>query len=111
VAVRDTERMRLAFVARVARDAQGDFALALKLWPGVPRALTLRPDSFAEDAPLPALLLAESPEDRATLITPPRAYTPGRILRSVDSSGERRFRLTRLIQRGADFERIAFDDE
>jgi len=34
-----------------------------------------------------------------------------RILRSVDSSGERRFRLTRLIQRGADFERIAFDDE
>jgi len=111
VAVRDTERMRLAFVARVARDAQGDFALALKLWPGVPRALTLRPDSFAEDAPLPALLLAESPEDRATLITPPRAYTPGRVLRSVDSSGERRFRLTRLIQRGADFERIAFDDE
>jgi len=40
----------------------------------------------------------------------PRAFTPGRRLRSLDG-GERKFHLTRLIQRGADFERVAFEEE
>jgi hypothetical protein len=32
------------------------------------------------------------------------------MLRSLDSGPERRFRLTRLLQRGADFERVAFEE-
>jgi hypothetical protein len=30
-------------------------------------------------------------------------------MRSLDSGPEYRFRLTRLLQRGADFERVAFE--
>jgi hypothetical protein len=108
--VRDEERTRLGFVSRVARGLRDELMLALKLWPGTPRALTMRPvaTSMAEEPPLPAILLAESPEDRATLVLQPRAFTPGRVLRATGP--ERKFRLTRLVQRGADFERVAFED-
>ena len=41
---------------------------------------------------------------------PPRTFNPGRVLRSIDAGPERRFRLTRLLQRGADFERVAFEE-
>jgi cyclic-di-GMP-binding protein len=112
IVARDDERTRLGLVSRIARGLQGELALALKLWPGTPRALTMRPvsTSMAEEPPLPAILLAEAPEDRATLIMQPRAFTPGRVLRSTDGGPERKFRLTRLVQRGADFERVAFED-
>ena len=43
IVVRDDERTRLGMVSRVARGLQGELALALKLWPGTPRALTMRP--------------------------------------------------------------------
>jgi hypothetical protein len=70
---------RLGYAARVARGLEGDLTLALKLWPGTPRALTMRPvsTSMAEESPLPGILLAESPEDRATLIMQPRAFHSG----------------------------------
>jgi hypothetical protein len=44
------------------------------------------------------------------LIVPPRTFNPGRSLRSMDAGPERRFRLTKLIHRGADFERVAFEE-
>ena len=112
VILRDEERTRLGFLSRVSWRASEELALAVKLWPGTPRALTLRPVStnYSEEQPLPGILLAESPEDRATLIMQPRAFTPGRRLRSLDG-GERKFHLTRLVQRGADFERVAFEEE
>ena len=66
--------------------------------------------AVAEDQPLPALMLSETPEDKPSLILPPRSFNPSRILRSLDAGPERRFRLTRLIHRGADFERVAFEE-
>jgi len=112
VVVRDEERLRLAYVARVARSGDGTLAMALKLWAGSPKALTLRPQSgtYSDEPPVAALLLGETPDDRPTLVMQPRAFTPGRQFRSVDGGGERRFRLTKLVQRGADFERIAFEE-
>jgi len=112
VVAKDDERTRLGYVSRVARGSEGELALALKLWSGTPRAMTMRPvsTSMAEEPPLPAILLAECPEDRATLVMQPRAFTPGRVLRSTDGGHERKFRLTRLVQRGADFERVAYED-
>ena len=41
---------------------------------------------------------------------PPRTFNPSRVLRSLDAGPERRFRLTRLLQRGVDFERAAFEE-
>ena len=63
------------------RGAEGELALALKLWPGTPRALTLRPisTSLTENSPIPGLLLAESPEDRPTLILQPPGVHAGAI--------------------------------
>ncbi len=112
VAVRDEERVRLGHVTRVAQDVHGELAVSLRLWSGTPRAVPVRPMSTAvtEDPPMPALLLTETPEDKASLLLPPRSFNPSRVLRTLDGGPERRFRLTRLLQRGADFERIAFEE-
>jgi hypothetical protein len=32
------------------------------------------------------------------------------VLRSLDAGPDRRFRLTRLLHRGTDFERVAFEE-
>ncbi len=111
-ALRDDERTRVAYVTRVAYDPQGDLAVSLKVYSGTPKAIVLRPftTAFAEDPPIPALLLAASTEEKASLIVPPRTFNPARILRTMDSGPERKYRLTRLIQRGADFERVAFEE-
>jgi hypothetical protein len=112
VVVRDEERVRLGYVTRVAQDMHAEFAVVVRLWSGTPKAIPVRPltTAVAEDPPVPALLLAETPEDKASLIVPPRTFNPSRVLRSLDSGPERRFRLTRLLQRGADFERVAFEE-
>jgi hypothetical protein len=112
VVVRDDERVRVGYVTRIALDPHGGLAVSLRLWPGSPRTVAVRPLSNAvtEDPPLPSLLLAETPEDKPCLILPPRTFNPSRVLRSLDAGPEHRFRLTRLLQRGADFERVAFDE-
>jgi len=110
--VHDDERVRLASVTRVALDGNGELALSLRLWPGTPRVIALRPltTSMAEDAPIPGLLLAESADEKASLLLPSRTFNPARVLRSIEVGPERRYRLTRLLQRGADFERVAFEE-
>jgi hypothetical protein len=112
VAVRDDERVRLGYVARVAFGPRDELSLALRLWSGNPKSIPVRPLSSAvtEDPPVPALLLAESPDDKPSLILPPRTFNPSRVLRTLDAGPERKFRLTRLLQRGADFERVAFEE-
>ncbi|HVN33876.1 MAG TPA: hypothetical protein VMU96_01335 [Casimicrobiaceae bacterium] len=104
-------RLRVGYVSRVALDAPEALGLTLRVWSGMPKALALRPLSAAgsEDAPLPALLLEETADDKASLLLPARTFNPSRVLRSIDPP-ERRFRLVRLLQRGADFERVAFEE-
>jgi hypothetical protein len=64
---------------------------------------------LSEEPPIPVILLGPTPDEKPSVITPPRTFNPGRMLRTLDTP-ERRFRLTRLIQRGADFERLAFEE-
>jgi hypothetical protein len=112
VVVRDDERTRMGYVTRVAFADSGEFALSIALWPGQPRTIAARPMSsaFSEELPMPAILLAATDEEPATMILPPRSFNPGRVLRSMDTGPERKFRLSRLVQRGGDFERVAFDE-
>jgi hypothetical protein len=112
VVVRDDERTRMGYVTRVAFAESGEFALSVALWPGQPRTIAARPMSsaFSEELPMPAILLAATDEEPATMILPPRSFNPGRVLRSMDTGPERKFRLSRLVQRGGDFERVAFDE-
>ena len=112
VVLRDDERIRVGVVTRVALGANGQLAMDFKAWPGMPRAIAVRPmaSAYSEDPPLPLLELAESPEEPASAIVPSRTFAPGRVLRSMESGPERRFKLTKLILRGADFERVAFEE-
>ena len=111
VALHDDERTRLGWVTRVALDPAGALFVELKCWPGSPRAIAVRPMSsaFSEDPPLPVVELVESPDDAGSLVVPPRTFAPGRLLRSMDAGPERHFKLTKLLHRGADFERVAFE--
>ena len=112
VIARSDGQVRVGFVTRVTQGAEGQLGLSLRLWSGVPRPMTLLPLSTAgaEDSPLPALLLDETPDDKACLVLPPRTFNPSRVLKTLDPGRERRFRLTRLLQRGFDFERAAFEE-
>ncbi len=109
---RSDGRIRVGCVTRVALGTPTELALSLRLWSGSPKAIALLPLSAAgsEEAPLPALVLAETPDDKACLVLPPRTFNPSRVLRALNAGAERRFRLTRLLQRGVDFERVAFDE-
>jgi hypothetical protein len=71
------------------------------------RALTTM---LVEESPIPALMIGATPDDKPCIVLPPRTFSAGRTLRSVSSGPERRFRLARLVQRGADFERVAFEE-
>jgi hypothetical protein len=112
VVVRDDERTRMGYVTRVAIGAPGELAMSLSFWSGQPRSIPMRPQTvaFAEELPLPALMLAANEDEAASLIVPPRTFNPSRMLRSMDTGPERKFRLTKLLQRGGDFERVAFEE-
>lgn len=111
VVLRDEERVRCGYVTRVALDGHGDLSVTVRLWAGAPTALVVRPYTtiLSEEPPFPGILIGPTPDEKPTFITPPRTFNPGRMLRTLDSP-ERRFRLTRLSQRGADFERVAFEE-
>jgi hypothetical protein len=112
VTLRDDERTRLGHVTRIALDGDGALAANVRLWPGNPRTIAVRSlqSAFSEDPPMPVIELAESPEEPASLVVPPRTFSPGRQLRSMNAGPERRFKLVKLLQRGADFERVAFEE-
>lgn len=112
VTLRDDERTRLGYVTRVALEADGTLAANVRLWTGNPRTIAVRSlqAAFSEDPPMPLIELVASTEEPASAIVPPRTYAPGRQLRSMSTGPERRFKLTKLLHRGADFERVAFEE-
>ncbi|HVO87807.1 MAG TPA: hypothetical protein VMV45_04635 [Casimicrobiaceae bacterium] len=112
VVIRDEDRMRLAYVARVAQGPGAKLMLTLRLYPGMPKSIAVRPIStaFSEEPPMPVLQVGESEAEPATLIVGPRVFNASRVLRTVDTGPERMLRLTHLVQRGADFERVAFEE-
>jgi hypothetical protein len=112
VVIRDDERLRCGHVTHVALDSRDELTLGIKLWPGAPTAIAVRAltTMLVEEAPIPTVILGATPDEKPAMLFPPRTFTAGRIFRTLSSGPERRFRLTRLLQRGADFERVAFDE-
>jgi hypothetical protein len=112
VAVREDEEVRLGYVTRVECAEHGVPGVAVRTFPGLPRTVALRGLStmFNEEPPTAGLLLAEAGDEPSSLLVAPRTFTAGRVLRTVDRGAERKFRLSRLVQRGADFERVAFEE-
>jgi len=55
------------------------------------------------------LLLTESPEEPATLVMSPRAFVLNRVMRCEEPGPVQKLKLTHIVQRGGDFERVAFE--
>ena len=83
--VRDEQRVRCGHVSRVALDGHGDLSVAMKLWGGAPTALVVRPFTtmLSEEPPMPVILLGATPDDKPTVLAPPRTFNAGRMLRSL----------------------------
>ena len=112
VAVREEGELRLGHVSRVAVAADGGVELALRLWAGAPKVFAVRlvnPNRTEEPA-VPAMLLEATPEEPPTLVMSPRAALPNRVLRCDEPGPVRKLKLTHVVQRGGDFERVAFED-
>ncbi|MDQ6619612.1 MAG: hypothetical protein M3Z31_07935 [Pseudomonadota bacterium] len=109
VVLRDAGQLSLAYVTRVAQEDDAVLHLSLHVFNGKPQAVCVRAVSsaLAEDPPIPCLVLPETSDDQPSLVLPPRTFSPGRVVRTLDGAAERKWRLERLIQRGGDFERIA----
>lgn len=111
VVVREDAQTRLGYVSRIAVEQDGAIALSLKLWPGDPKVFAVRlvNPNGTEEMPAAALLLAESPEEPATLVMSPRAFVLNRVMRCEEPGPVQKFKLVRIVQRGGDFERVAFE--
>lgn len=91
--------------------ADGELRAGVKLIPGVPAGITLRPVGLnAVEKAVYGLSLAPLAGQQAapTLILPMGSYKPGRIYEAPGDK-PRNLKLTELVERGADFERAAYE--
>jgi len=111
VVVREDSVTRLGFVSRIAVEQDGAISLSLRLWPGDPKVFAVRlvNPNGTEEPPTAALLLAESPEEPPTLVMSPRAFVLNRVMRCDEPGPLQKFKLVHIVQRGGDFERVAFE--
>jgi hypothetical protein len=112
VVVRDEGQTRLGHVSRLALETDGATMVGVRLWAGDPKIFAVRlvNPNHSEEPPVAALLLTETPEEPSTLVLSPRAFVPNRIMRCDEPGPVRKFKLTRIVQRGGDFERAAFEE-
>jgi hypothetical protein len=111
VVVRDEGETRLGHISRVAVETDGAIGIAVRLWAGAPKVFAVRlvNPNRTEEPPVAALILEDAPEEATTLVLSPRAFIPNRIMRCDEPGPMRKFKLTRILQRGGDFERVAFE--
>jgi cyclic-di-GMP-binding protein len=111
----------------VARDATGRIScgivswlgelgttlrIGIKLWPGEAGALILRAVSgvMRDEPAVPAIALPGVGREPSSFLLPPRYFQVGRRV-ETPGAGKRSFRLVKSLERGADFERVAFSVE
>src|SRR6185503_19317360 len=91
---------------------KGELHAGVKLLPGLPNAITVRPTglNITEDSWVPALYLAAVPalDEPASVIVPAGWYKPKRIV-EVHMETTSKAMLTKIIERGSDFERVAYE--
>jgi hypothetical protein len=86
--------------------------IGVRLWPGEPGALILRASSgvMREEPAVPAIALPAVGREPSSFVLPPRYFQAGRRV-ETSGPGKRSFRLVKLLERGADFERAAYSVE
>jgi cyclic-di-GMP-binding protein len=108
----DGKHFMLATVRWLMGAENGDVHAGVKLLPGLPSPLAVRPTGLnvQQDSWVPALGLNAVPalNSPPSLILPPGWYKPKRVLELYAESSSK-VQLTQLIERGADFERVAYE--
>ena len=86
--------------------------IGIRLWPGEPGALALRAAStvMRDEPAVPAIALPGIGREPSSLLLPLRYFSSGRRVETM-GIGKRAFRLVKVLDRGADFERVAYSVE
>lgn len=114
VAVRpeDAGHFLLGQIRWLTCSAAGELRAGVKLLPGIPAALLVRPVGLNEKSAqtIPALALGAVPalEAPPSLVLPAGSFRPGRVLERLGDKPQR-LRLAAVIERGLDFERVAHE--
>ena len=107
----DEKSFHLAQVRWLMNSEQGDLYAGLRLMPGLPAAIAVRPAGVnaANEKYVPGLLLTGVAELNAppSLILPAGWYKPKRVI-DVYVESAQRVRLDEVLERGSDFERVAY---
>ena len=114
IAVRpaDAKNFFVGVVRWIKTDEKDDLHVGVRVIPGIPRPVAVRPtginaqaEKFVPALYCPALATLSSP---ASLILPPGWYRPKRVLEVYSDSVELLL-LSGVIERGSDFERVAIE--
>lgn len=114
IAVRpsDAPQFILGQVRWLMQTTNGELRAGVKLIPGAPAAASLRAVGLNEKSQRPRAALAIAPvpalNSPATLIVPSGWFKPKRVL-EVQADKPYQVRLTELVERGIDFERVAYE--
>lgn len=112
VRLADAKHFRVGQVRWLMAADQGDLVCGVKLLPGVPIAAAVRATGVnaAQERYTQAIALAAVPALNAppTLVVPVGWYRPKRVIEAALGKAMR-VRLLEVIERGTDFERLAFE--
>jgi len=114
VAVRpaDGKQFMLGQVRWLMAAENGDLHVGIKLIPGLPTPLAVRPTGLnaQQENWMPALALSAAPalSSPASLVVASGLYKPKRVI-ELHGEPSARVRLTEVLERGADFERVAYE--
>ncbi|WP_269533595.1 hypothetical protein [Chitinimonas sp. BJYL2] len=93
----------------------GGIDMGIRALPGIPRAIAVRAtglntfsNRFTQALALPAMPALKA---NASLLLPPTWFKPGRIVEVYVDGQIKRARLDELLERGADFERVAYQGD
>jgi len=114
IAVRpaDAKNFLVGIARWIRTDEKDDLHVGVRVIPGIPRAVAVRPTGINAKAEkfVPALYCPSLPalSSPASLILPPGWYRPKRVLEVYSDSSELLL-LSGVIERGSDFERVAIE--
>ena len=105
----DAKNFLVCTVRWLSVSPEFQLGIGIQILPGVPVGVSARPAGVTTEKSVPALMLPataalQSPD---SLVLPAGWFKPDRII-EVGADTVRKVRLTESIERGADFERVAF---